>query len=45
MVQERIVDNAEDRTFLIDETEGDAREWEPVDKVGGAVLEGGVQCL
>ena len=37
VVQERVVDDAKDGTFLIDKTEGDATKWELVDKVGGSI--------
>ena len=37
VVQERVVDDTQDGAFLVDETEGDATEWETMDKVGGTI--------
>ena len=37
VVQEGVVDNTQDGTFLIDKAKGDVTEWKPVDNIGGSI--------
>lgn len=37
VVKERVVDDTKNGLAFVDEAEGDADEWEAVNKVGGAI--------
>lgn len=44
ILDKRIVHDAEDRAFLVDQTEGDAAEWKAVHEVRGAICDARVHA-